>query len=252
MNFHHYFKLFVSISILAILASCATPLNVIRMNPVSDDVTWNYGQAYASDTVSGVIVEAAFDNATRDYNIFDVCVVNKSDMEYLVDPSVFYFEEITTDTIDEKLIKAIDPEYMLLSMDKEASKIEADSKNAAIGAGIATGALLVASVAVAVADDEPHHHYDSSNDVYITTPLIFDGGDGSDETYEPTGVEQERERWASTTIRKTTLKPGFKIEGKMFFPRFEKSGTYLFKVPVDNIEASIPFMQIIYDPALQD
>jgi hypothetical protein len=58
--------------------------------------------------------------------------------------------------------------------------------------------------------------------------------------------------WASTTIRKTTLKPGLKIEGKMFFPRFEKSGTYLFKVPVDDTEASIPFMQIIYDPSLED
>ncbi|MCF8362973.1 MAG: hypothetical protein K9G70_10165 [Prolixibacteraceae bacterium] len=222
------------------------------MKPVTDDVIWNYGQAYASDTVSGVIVEAAFDNATRDYNIFDVCVVNKSDMDYLVDPSIFYFEEITTDTINKKLIKAIDPEYMLLKMDKEASKSEADSKNAAIGAGVAAGALLVASVAVAVADDEPHHHYRSGNDVFVTTPLIFDGGADYEETYETPGVEQKRELWASSTIRKTTLKPGFKIEGKMFFPRFEKSGAYLFKVPVDNKVASIPFMQIIYDPALQD
>jgi transcription termination factor Rho len=86
----------------------------------------------------------------------------------------------------------------------------------------------------------------------VTTPIIFDSSDDYSSGNEVSYVEQKRDMWASSTIRKTTLKSGFRIEGKMFFPRFEKSGTYLFKVPVDDLEIEIPFMQIIYNPAFED
>ncbi|HQN94679.1 MAG TPA: hypothetical protein PLQ09_11200, partial [Prolixibacteraceae bacterium] len=42
-----------------LLASCASPRAVIRMNPVSENVRWSYGQAFAADTVTGIVVEAA-------------------------------------------------------------------------------------------------------------------------------------------------------------------------------------------------
>lgn len=231
--------------LILIVTSCATPQAVIRMNPTSDDVRWNYGQAFSSDTVNGIIVEAAFYKADKQYNIMDVSVINGSNMDYLVDPSQFFFEDVTTGT-DSQTIKAIDPEYMLLRLDKKIAQDEADSKNAAVGLAVATGVLATAAVvtAVATADDDNHHHYRSPDpDLIISAPLVIDATDNAPREYA-SETDRQINMWANSSIRKTTLTPGYKVEGKLYFHRFEKPGKYMLKVPVDNEYIEIPFIQL--------
>lgn len=228
-----------------LFASCATPRAVIRMNPVAENVKWFYGQAFASDTLSGIEVEAAFEQATDEYNIFNVGVTNNSNMDFLVDPALIYFEEITSDSINTYKIKSIDPEFFLLNIDKEISKNEADVKNARVGGAIVAGTLVAATVVLAVTDKNDHFYTEDA--LTVGAPLIINGAN-YDEEYLVCSLDHQRELWATSTIRKTTLEPGYKIEGKVFFPRFEKPGFYNLRIPVDEGAISIPFVQIHYYP----
>ena len=235
-----------------LLASCATPKAVVRMKPVSENVRWNYGQAYASDTVMGIVAEAAFENSTPDYNVFNVSVINNSNMDYLVDPATFRIENITVDPANPVAIKAIDPETILLNIDKKISQNEADAKNAKVGVAIAAGALIATSVALVVTDnnnhDQHHRHREADPNLLVTAPIIIDGANNYDPGDYVSSIDRQRELWANATIRKTTLESGYKIEGKVFFPRFVSPGFYNLIIPVDQENISIQFVQLNFFP----
>ncbi len=230
-----------------LLASCASPRSIIRMNPVSENVRWNYGQAFAADTVTGIVVEAAYDRSTPEYNIFDVSVINGSNMSYLVDPVNFCFHETRYDSGPANIYKAIDPETMLLNIDKKESKDEADAKNAAIGAVVVAGAVVATAAVVAASTGDAeilHHNRHADPGILVAAPLLLD------ETNAPTMTETESRRnmWANSTVRKTTLEPGYRIDGKIYFPRFEKSATYVLQLPIDEEFAKIAFNQLTFLP----
>ena len=181
-----------------LLASCASPRAVIRMNPVSENVRWNYGQAFAADTVTGIVVEAAYDRSTLEYNIFDVSVINGSNMNYLVDPVNFCFHEKQYNNSPANVYKAIDPETMLLTIDKKESEEVGGTQNPSF------------------------------------------------ETVDE--AERQRGLWMNGTVRKTTLEPGTRIDGKIYFPRFEKPATYILQLPIDEKFAKITFNQLTFLP----
>lgn len=235
---------------IVVLASCATPKAVIRMNPVSENVRWNYGQAFASDTVLGIVVEAAFDNTTNEYAIFDVSIINNSNMDYLVDPVLFRIEKIISEVEHNTELKAIDPESVLLNIDKQLSQNEADIKNAKVGGAIVAGAILATSVAIAVSDvgDVHRHHREVDPNLIIAAPILLDDSANYDTKDYVSSIERKREMWASSTIRKTTLQPGYKIEGKVFFPKFVSPGFYNLNIPVDDETISIQFVQLNFFP----
>lgn len=243
-------RLLLFVFLVLILASCATPQAIVRMNPVTSDVRWNYGQAFAADTVMGIMVESAFDKATKEFNVFDVSIVNGSNMNYLVDPSNFQIIDVESPTDQPTVYHAIDPESMILSIDKQQSQAVADEKNTNVGAGIALGALAVAAVAVAIADDSPAH-YDTRSyepNLFFAAPVVMEVV-SSDVPYNYVSTEdQQRDMWVTSTVRKTTLAPGYRIVGKIFFPRFEKPGVYILKLKVDNETLEIPFTQLNFYP----
>lgn len=253
MKTHFTFRssLYVAAAVV-LLASCATPRAVIRMNPVSENVRWNYGQAFASDTITGIVVEAAFDRSTPEYNIFDVTVINQSNMSYVVNPANFQFQEVRYDDGPINIYRALDPENMLLAIDQKESKDEADAKNAAIGAVVVAGAVVATAAIVAANsnDTEVHHHRNhyrhADPGIMVATPIFLGGTD------EPmpamTEAERRRDMWANGTVRKTTLEPGYRIDGKIYFPRFEKPATYLLKLPVDEQYVEIAFNQLTFHP----
>lgn len=242
--------LLLFLSVVLLLASCASPQAIVRMNPVSTDVRWNYGQAFAADTVTGIMVETAFDKATKEYNVFDIKVVNGSNLNYLVDPQNFTIEERSDNDSHSQVYNAIDPETMILSIDKQISQTVADEKNANVAAGVALGALAVASVALAVADDSPNNNAYRilEPNLYLAAPLVMDVA-SNDVPYDYLSTtDQQRDMWVTSTIRKTTLAPGYRIDGKIFFPRFENPGVYLLKLKVDNQYIEIPFTQLNFFP----
>mgnify|MGYP007016033189 CR=1 FL=1 len=190
-------SLYVAAAVI-LLASCASPRAVIRMNPVSENVRWNYGQAFASDTVAGVVVEAAYDQSTLEYNIFDVTVINGSNMSYVVDPVNFCFHETQYDNSRDNVYRAIDPESMLLTIDKKESEVVGGAKEA------------------------PYEAVENA--------------------------ERQRSLWMDGTVRKTTLEPGYRIDGKIYFPRFEKAANYVLQLPIDDKFAKISFNQLTFLP----
>lgn len=237
----------VYLFLILLLASCTVPQAVVRMNPVSTNVRWNYGQAYASDTLTGIIVEAAFDKSTPEYNIFDVSIINGSNMSYLVDPDNFTIKEVNQSSSG-RVYHAVNPERMLLSLDKHMSQEVADAKNAAVGAGVVLGALVVASVAIAIADDGHDDYRVSDPDIMLAAPVIIDAVNHSTTCDYVASDDQRRDMWACSTVRKTTLEPGYRVSGKVFFHRFVKAGPYVLKLKVDGGFVEIPFTQVTYYP----
>lgn len=244
------FHLFLCFSAVLLLVSCASPNAIVRMNPVSSNVRWNYGQAFAADTVMGIMVETAFDKSTQEYNIFDVKIVNGSNLNYLVDPLNFTIEERTDNPSYAHVYRAIDPETMILSIDKKMSQAVADDKNANVAAGVALGVLAVATVALAVADDS--HDYNNHRvyepNLYLAAPLVLEAASNNVPYDYVSTADQQRDMWVTSTLRKTTLSPGYRIDGKVFFPRFENPGVYLLKLKVDEEYIEIPFTQLNFYP----
>jgi hypothetical protein len=250
MKTHFTFSTSLYVAAAAILlASCATPRAIIRMNPVSENVRWNYGQAFASDTVTGIVVEAAFDRSTPEYNIFDVTVINRSNMNYVVSPADFHFQEVRYDEGPVNIYRALDPENMLLAIDKKESKDQADAKNAAIGAVVVAGAVVATAAIVAANSNDVevrHHHRHADPGILVATPIFLGGS--NEPMAAMTEAERRRDMWANGTVRKTTLEPGYRIDGKVYFPRFEKPATYVLRLPVDEQFAQIAFNQLTFHP----
>lgn len=239
---HSLVRISFILSATLLLASCASPQAIVRMKPLSPDVRWNYGQAFAADTLTGIIVETAFDKATNEYTIFDVKVVNGSNLDYLVDPENFTIEEVTDQATYAKVYKAIDPETMILSIDKQNSKAQADAQNAKVATGVALGVFSAATVALALTDDHPHYRRPQA-DLLLAAPLMMEMSNNDVPQNYESEADQQRNMWETLTIRKTTLASGYRIDGKIFFPRIEKPGTYLFKLKVDQYYIEIPFTQ---------
>lgn len=244
---YFFSKIIVLLGLMSAVVSCTAPQAIVRMDPISPNVRWNHGQAFASDTVTGIIVECAFDKATPEYNVFDVSVINASNMAYLLDPINFEVEEIAQKSIG-MVHYAIDPETMLLSIDKMMSKEEADAKNAKVGNGIAMGALAVAAVALAVTDDVDMGYRASDPDLTFSPSIMINSSNNNVPYDYMTENDEKREMWSMYAARKTTLQPGYSVGGKIFFHRFEKPGTYVLKLIVDDQLIRIPFTQTTYEP----
>lgn len=242
-------KIFLFVLVAVFASSCAGPQAVIRMSPVSSDVRWNYGQAFAADSLNGIIVESAFDKATKEYNIFDVKVVNNSNLNYLVDPVNFQIIDVKSSPKHPTVFNAIDPEQMLLSFDKQLSEAEHEKRKAAVGSGVAVGVLAAATVALAVMD--VHHsngHHVRVPAPIVAAPLAVDLIDNSVPYDYVTAIDNDRQMWEMSTVRKTTLATGYLVEGKLFFPRFVKPGVYVLRLLVDDGFIDIPFSQLTVFP----
>lgn len=224
--------------LLLIMASCSAPRSIISLKPQSNQTSWFYGQETACDSVYGIIARAGFDQVDDSWYLFDMEIINRSNMPYVVDPASIFcvplnasFAPLTRDTL-----YAIDPEVKIKELDKQIAVNKNRQKNQLALTLLAAGIDIASGVAVSL-DHNPR------NDYFRTDLLPAAIAQGQENRFEAIDLNELRDTWRSTTIRKTSLESGYSIHGKLLVPIAPNASYIQLNVPVDNGIIRINFLQ---------
>lgn len=256
--------LFYSIVLAVSLSSCAVPQAVVRVEPTVDQkVRWDYGQAIVEKSVDSLFGRAAFDHAEKEFLVFNVDVTNLSQRDMLVAPELFY---ITTSTGTRYF--ALDPEKQLFSMEVQENVREANTKNAAVLAGVVAAAAVTAVVVSEIKDakeirnnnsnsnNENRNNNRDNTNFLLSVPLVINSSSADRsiaqsniDNFEPNRPTiRDRDFWMDYTLRKTTLAPGEKARGKVLFSRQDALKDFLLMLPVEQSVFSFGFKQKVFQP----
>ena len=223
---------------LFLIQSCSAPKSLIKLEPTQETTKWLYGQEFARDSVSGIIYEVGFDQIVEPNYLFDFDITNRSNLEILIDPKDFYYIPLndSLQPMVDEYFHASDPEEEILNIEKKLSITEARRKNN-IALSIVGLGIDIATAAITASDDNPHNDYfrtDMFNAVQV--------GNMANE-FEAADLNELRESWSQSTIRKTTLEPGYSMKGKVFFPFFRDAKYLELVLPIDDQDMRILFQQ---------
>ncbi len=248
---------FYSLVLVALIStSCGRPLQLVRIEPESEATVdrYFYGNAIQQLEQDGITVETNFYDATPDYVIFDVMVLNDGAEEVLFDPvaTILY-------TGENQGHHALDPEIELFSLDMEVLHREQGRRTMAwVG-----GALVVAGTVYAIAEGSSPTETPTASS--RTADLV---GDISISLYDaaffnildteqrlrtiavPTDVPGPDNRffWLDHALRRTTVRPGERAVGKLIFSRSDEVDRLRLSVSVEERRFDFAYQQRVYRP----
>lgn len=225
------------------IQSCYSPANIVKLKPNGDADKWFYGQALVVDSVYGVDYEIGFDRLNNNQYFFDFHISNRSNMPILTDPLQFYYipYDAQMKPIIPQKVTAKDPEEEIFQVEKHLSRNEARRRNqfgislAAIGADIAT-TLIVASD-----DNENNDYIQRAVADGVHMGVAASGIGNEEETFD---LNELRESWETSAIRKTTLNTNYSMHGKVVFPASPNASYIEINVPVDDQWLRFTFIQL--------
>lgn len=232
-------------ALVALLNACVGPSPITRLNPENEKFVWNYGQQYIEKTFDGVRVSMAFNRNEGEDLIFDVEITNNRNDSILVDPRSFYYRaENQYGTMLQTYTKAVNPEDVLLEIDKNLARQDAQRSNQAIANLVSTTAETVAVVSSLDEDPEERHELYRSID--------YNRNHRRAEAFETEqqvrSLQEERAFWENNVLRTTELAPGYYIKGKVFFKRNVNAYSYDFTVPAGGHDFVFHYKQILHKP----
>jgi hypothetical protein len=232
------FYLSLGLSIL-LLASCSASRSVIKLKPQSEQTSWFYGQEFTGDSVFGIIAKVAFDQVNHPWYLFDVEITNRSNMPYVVDPASIFCVPLngTLEPFNDDTLYAVDPEIKIMELDKELAANSTRQKNQ-LGLTLLAAGIDIATGIVVLTDNNPR------NDFIRTDLLPAAIAQGQENRFEAIDLNELRDTWKSTTLRKTSLETGYAMHGKVLVPIVPDASYIQLNIPVDNELIRINFMQI--------
>lgn len=228
---------------LIIFSSCSTPKEFVKLKPQSNKISWFYGQEFTSDSIFGVMAKVAFDEIQPPWYAFDMEIVNHSNMDYLVDPAQIFVVPLDGNSkpLSNDTIRAIDPEAKIMELDRKLA-INASNRKNGLGLTLLAAGIDIATGIAVMSDDNPR------NDHLRTDLLPVAMAANAENKFVAQDLNELRDTWKSTTLRKTTLQSGFSIHGKLLVPISPNASYIQLNVPVDNGLIKINFMQIRFLP----
>lgn len=252
---------FICIACLSTLSSCFSPKPVMRFKPEEIQTTWEKGKEFVSYKKGEYEAHVSYYGNNDKYVMFDIEIVNNHGEEFLVKPEDIILYTGKWDNTkqcvvyDNIPIRAIDPEMELLKIDMENSKAEASQKNAQVAA-VAIFAAAIPLAIVATNSDIKHHNYDKSSisntDAVNAGVNLALGATAINEVSQQDQIislNDKRYTWEASSLRKTTLSPGFSIRGLVFFPVPENTCRKIsFDVPTPDGNINFKYDFILYYP----
>lgn len=228
---------------LFVFQSCFTPQNVIRLQPENENVNWLYGQQFVSDSINGVIYEVGFSQMTGGQYWFDFNITNRSNLSILIDPAYFYIQPLDArmQPLTENRVAAIDPENEILEIEKQISRNDAHEMNQ-IGIGLVAATVDVATAVAVAVDDNPHNNHLRTHLTHHA--MAAAAHDAADNAFQVQSLNEVKEAWETSTIRKTTLNSNYTMKGKVFFPAFRDAVHIRLYLPVDDQFIELGYKQI--------
>lgn len=180
---------------------------------------------------SGINVIGNFDRVDNHIVIFDARITNKSNSDILVDPHMFSCEFATIYS-DTTRVYAVSPEEVILTIDK----IKSDTRKSRSSTNcIETGFCLLGAL----------------NDIYGEEKTAAE--EIRDAEYRRSREENERRRqeeyekkieklderrefFSNSVLRKTTLRSGDTINGKIMFPMPKDTRQIVLHIKIDNFD----------------
>lgn len=106
---------------------------------------------------------------------------------------------------------------------------------------VAAGIDIATGIAV-LSDDNPR------NDELRTDLLPLAIAAGAETKFNAMDLNELRDTWKSTTLRKTTLEKGFAMHGRLMVPVSPNASYIQLNIPVDEKFIRINFMQLRFNP----
>jgi hypothetical protein len=224
--------------ILFVLASCSTPRSIISIKPQSDQTSWFYGHEFVGDSAFGIIAKVAFDEINAPWYLFDVEITNRSNMPFTVDPAQIFCVPLSgmLAPLNGDTLYAVDPEVKIKELDKSIAINKKRQKNQ-LGITLLAAGIDIFTSAIVSTDKNPR------NDYFRTDLLPAAIAQGQENKFEAVDLNELRDTWRSTTIRKTSLDTGYAIHGKLLFPLAPNASFLQLNIPVDNDTIKINFIQ---------
>lgn len=236
------FSYFLSGLSILLLVSCSAPRSILKLQPQSEQTSWFYGQEFTSDSIYGIIAKVAFDEVQHPWYVFDVDITNRSNMNLLVDPSRIFIASFNAmKEPQQDTIYAVNPESKIMEMDKNLSINAANQKNR-VGMYLVAAGIDIATGIAVLSDDNPR------NDEFRTDLLPLAIAAGTEHKFNAMDLNELRDTWKSTTLRKTTLEKGFAMHGRLMVPVSPNASYIQLNIPVDENFIRINFMQLRFNP----
>ena len=223
--------------------SCFAPRNVIRLQPETENIKWLYGQQFISDSINGVIYEVGFSQTSGGQYWFDFSITNFSNLPILIDPANFYIQPFNgrMQPMTEKKIAAVDPETEILEIEKKMLRNDARQRNQ-IGMGLVAATIDVATGIAVTTDDNPDNDHLRTHLTHHVMSMA--AHDGATNAIHVQNLNDIKEAWETSTIRKTTLESNCNMKGRVFFPAFPDAVYIRLYLPVDDLFIEMGYQQI--------
>jgi hypothetical protein len=224
---------------IVLIQSCSAPKNIIKLEPQTENTKWLFGQPFAIDSLYGIVYEVGFDRLQDNEYWFDFHITNRSNLPILIDPLHFSYEAydslLNVQTMEP--VTAINPEDELIEIDKGLARTDARAKNH-VGISLIAAGVDIATGIATLSDDNPRNDH-------FRTHLFEDAQVGRMENqFEAENLNQLRDAWANTTIRKTTLDSNHAMYGKVFFKAIPGAAFIRLLLPVDDDLIEMDFKQV--------
>lgn len=224
------------------LTACFTPQKVITMESAEQESTkWNYGREVVIAKQGDLEARIYFDDFTKNDLIFDIEVVNLGEEDLLLDPAEIY---LTPDIGNNRW--SFDPEKEIFGEQVELSKRDARSKNTALAVGVATVAAVVAVAATADGDGGDDNDFNDNDGFFDGNTYVY-----VNNTVPPPPMQYFPPNinfWKDYALRKTTLDKGYKVRGKVVFPRIDQARDYTLSIPIGDKVLQAAFHQRVFQP----
>ncbi len=245
--------LFIVLFTCIILLSCAPrPRPIIRLHPISKEIHWHLGKEVVSYNDNEIAVAIAFEEADRKHLIFYIEIANQKNDTIMIVPSQFYYtpyiklEDLTYVRKTAEEVYAIDPEEKILEIEKEISREYAHyagDKGMDVAVGFLNFLGFIANFGKKKTREEMKEEQRQSEEDRIRKQEM--------EERHKTKIKRFnniRDKWKSTTLRKTSLGPNQIISGRVYFPKYRKENYFIFYFPINRFLFQFPFQKELHYP----
>ena len=248
-----YFFAFAYLLLVLAICSCAVPLPVVRL--VTEDVPnsakryW-FGSEQVFLTHEGVDIVVSFSECTPSDLIFLIEVINRSENDVLVEPEKIYYESFKQlDSVKTRIVphyvSAYDPEEKILRIDKEQSVRDAEDANNQAFNTVVSLISITADVSASLSkNDTQQARQERDND---RREQEADYQDQRNDYLNATqSLNEKREYWANTTLRKTHLPSNNSMQGTVLIPRNDKATHLKLVIPIGEVNFVVDYKQNLH------
>ena len=236
-------------AVIAFFTACASPQPVSRLVPLERTDRWWHGRELVQlPEEGGIAVDVVFQKSTPQYLILDLWIQNRSGQSVLVDPVQFSLQglEADTQTVVAAPLRALDPEVVLLDLDKRESREIAEGQNSASLELLSLTLDAASDISSIGKDEDPEERAQELEERQVRREDYEI--EQTDRDYRLGTLDEQRGYWETATIRKTSLDTEYQLKGSLFFPRQNQAAFFHFKGTIDGRKFQFYLRQRLFQP----